>query len=85
MNKFTKVTVIIMPESVTGYEQVFTYDYNTSICTEQRCGCGEGCFTVTEIDSLSPTEWERRVSAFQNRVKEFQRDFPQYTFKCIVE
>ena len=80
-----KLTVIIMPESVTGYRQVFTYDYNTSICTEQRCGCGKGCFTVTDIDSLSPTEWEKRISGFQAMINRLKRDYPQYTFECIVE
>lgn len=80
-----KLTVIIMPESVTGYEQIFTYDYDTSICTERRCGYGKGCFTVTDIDSLSPAEWENRISGFQNMVNRLKRDYPQYTFKCIVE
>lgn len=85
MKMNTKLMVIIMPESVTGYTQLFSYDRNTSVCTEKRCGVGKGCFTVVDTEYLTTEEWESRISDFQNMINRFKKDYPQYTFECIVE
>lgn len=77
-----KLTVIIMPESVTGYKQQFIYDSVNKVCTERRCGYGRGCFTVIDKEyNFSAEAWENRIESFKKMVARLKNEAPEYTFE----
>ena len=76
-----KLIITIMPESVTGYRQVFLYSPETGICEEKRKGFGRGCFTVYDSEVLSQESWEKRIESFKKMVARLKSEAPEYTFE----
>lgn len=76
-----KIVVRVMPESVTGYVQVFEFDAKNQTCTEERCGNSRDSFTVRDVEEgFTSADWERRVSGFKKRMQELANLYPEYTF-----
>lgn len=76
-----KLIITIMPESVTGYRQVFLYSSETGICEERRKGFGRDCFTVYDSEVLSQESWEKRIESFKKMVARLKSEAPEYTFE----
>ena len=76
-----KIIVRVMPESVTGYVQIFEFDEKNQVCVEERCGNSPDSFTVTDVEeNFTSADWENRVSGFKKRMQELANDYPEYTF-----
>ena len=76
-----KLIVKVMPESITGYTQVFKYDEENQRCIEERCGNSRDSFMVKDVEEgFTSTDWERRISGFKQRMQELANDYPEYTF-----
>lgn len=74
--------VKVMPESITGYTQVFKYDEENQRCIEERCGNSRDSFMVRDVEeNFTSADWERRVSGFKQRMQELADMYQQYTFK----
>jgi hypothetical protein len=76
-----RLVVMVMPESVTGYVQVFKYDEENKRCIEERCGSSKDSIMVRDIEeNFTSEDWEHRVSGFKQRMQELANDYPEYTF-----
>lgn len=76
-----EMIVKVMPESITGYVQVFKYDEKNQRCIEKRCGNSRDSFMVRDVEkNFTSEDWERRVSGFKQRMQELANDYPEYTF-----
>lgn len=76
-----KIVVRVMPESITGYVQVFEYDEKNQVCIEERCGNSRDSFTVTDTEeNFTSEDWEHMVTGFKKRMKELSDAYPEYTF-----
>ena len=72
---------MVMPESITGYVQVFKYDEENKRCIEERCGRSNDSVMVRDVEeNFTPEDWERRISGFKHRMQELANDYPEYTF-----
>lgn len=76
-----EMIVKVMPESITGYTQVFKYDEKNQRCIEERCGNSRDSFTVRDTEeNFTAENWKHRVVAFKKRMQELANDYPEYTF-----
>lgn len=76
-----RLVVMVMPESVTGYVQVFKYDEENHRCIEERCGSSKDSVMVRDVEeNFTPENWNNRVVAFKKRMQELANDYPEYTF-----
>lgn len=76
-----ELRIVVMPESVTGYMQIFKYDEENLICIEERCGNSRDSFTVTDVEeNFTPENWNHRVAGFKQRMQELANMYTQYTF-----
>lgn len=76
-----KIVIRVMPESITGYVQIFEFDEENQTCTEERCGNSRDSFTVRDVENnFTLEDWNNRVNAFKKRMQELANDYPEYTF-----
>lgn len=76
-----KLIIKVMPESITGYIQIFKYDAKNKRCIEERCGNSRDSFMVKDVEeNFTTKDWERRVSGFKQRMQELADTYTQYTF-----
>lgn len=76
-----EMIVKVMPESITGYTQVFKYDEKNQRCIEERCGNSRDSFTVRDTEeNFTAKNWKHRVAGFKKRMQELADMYPEYTF-----
>lgn len=74
---------MVMPESVTGYVQVFKYDEKNNRCIEERCGSSKDSVMVRDVEeNFTAENWNNRVVAFKKKMQELTHDYPEYTFSA---